>query len=217
MPQKVPPSVIEEDLRQVNERYAEFKTEFVESELAPRALLYDDERLLNILNRLSFWAGVFNGFKPRSKWYEQQQEYLFTFRLHAVNFEIDRLFDSYKAVWNTRRDLAAATAPAAASANPAPPRPTRVEQTPHEVSIIRITSDTQRNKATDLATLRNMPSYGLGQFYLEPEPPAEFCGAIHMTCVHSTTRGRCCKKMAHGIEVRDTQHQCRMCGQTFSR
>jgi hypothetical protein len=205
MPQEPGAFTIEDDMR---ERYDEFKKEFPESDSGADAMLYDDEQLRNKLTRLAFWAGIFDDFTSR---HDQLKDPWFWYELLGAKSEADKLLAEFTRIRSARN------ASAAPSAKPAPAKPNVVEQAQREVRIMQITTNTQRNKMTDLMTLRNIPSYGLGQPFLENEPPAEFCGAIHMMCGHSTTRGRCCKKMAHSIEVRDTLHQCHYCGQMFGR
>jgi hypothetical protein len=212
MPQESGSFTIEDDRRDLNERRAEFSKELLQSDAAVDAMFLDDEALRNKFIRLAFWTGVFSGFSSRTTWHEKQGDNIFYALLLASKMEIDRLFADYTRIRSGR--IAAAAPPAYA----APARPNVVEQEQREVRIMQITGDTQRNKATDLQTLINVPAYSVGQQRLvDYEPPAEFCGAIHMMCGHSTTHGRCYKKMAHGIEVRDAQHQCRLCGQMFSR
>lgn len=198
----------EDDSRDMRERCDEFKKEFPESDSGVDAMLYNDEQIRNKLTRLAFWAGKFADFTSR---HEQHQDPFFGYVLLAAKLDADNLFAEFTRIRSARN------APAAPLANPAAAKPNVVEQVQRDVRIMQITSDTQRNKATDLVTLRNMPRYGLGQPILDDDPPAEVCGAIHMTCSHSITRGRCRKKMAHSIEVTDTLHQCRQCGQSFSR
>lgn len=209
MPQESGSFTIEDDRRDLNELCAEFSKEF--PEFAADAMFFDDEALRNKFIRLAFWTGVFSGFSSRTTWHEEQGDNIFSALLLGSKMEIDRLFADYTRIRSGR--IAAAAPPAYAP----PARPNVVEQAQREVRIMQITGDTQRNKATDLQTLINVPAYSVRQRLVDYEPPAEFCGAIHMMCSHSTTHGRCYKKMAHGIEVRDAQHQCRLCGQMFSR
>jgi hypothetical protein len=209
MPQESGSFTIEDDRLDLNERRAAFSKEFPEP---ADAMFLEDDALRNIFIRLAFWTGVFSGFASRTTWHEKQGDNIFSALLLGSKMEIDRLFAGYTRIRSGR------IAAAAPTANAPPARPNAVEQAQRDVKIMQITADTQRNKATDLQTLINVPAYsGLGQRLVDYEPPAEFCGAIHMMCSHSTTHGRCNKKMAHGIEVRDAQHQCRLCGQMFSR
>ena len=208
MPQESGSFTIEDDRRDLNERYTEFNKEFPD---VADAMFLEDEALRNAFIRLAFWTGVFSGFSSRTTWHEKQGDNIFSAVLLNSKMQIDLLFADYMRI---RSDRIAAAAP---PANAAPAEPNAVEQAQRRVRIIQITGNTQRNKATDLQTLINVPAYSVGPVLVDYEPPAEFCGAIHMICGHSTTHGRCHKKMAHGIEVRDAQHQCRLCGQMFSR
>ena len=165
MPQEPGTFTTEDDMR---ERYDEFKKEFPESDSGVDAMLYDDEQLRNKLTRLAFWAGIFADFTSR---HEQQKDSFFCYVLLVAKVDADNLFAEFTRIRSARN------APAAPLAKPAPAKPNVVEQAQREVRIMRITSDTQRNKMTDLLILRNIPSYGLGQPFLENEPPAEFCGA----------------------------------------
>ncbi len=183
---------------------------------APPAL----DRIDAVLNRLSYWSGVFSMFGQAARASEQNQDYDLPYHLLSVQHEIlslQSIYGQMKTAALVPRPAPVAQ-PAAPQAAPAPPAPAVMPKDPlYEDRRIREVIRTNQNKSFDYAQLMRRSLLNGVPFFVASEAGADVCGAIHPSCGHSARIGRCDLKMAHSVVSNQPTHHCNMCGQGFGR
>jgi hypothetical protein len=205
-------TLLDDDLREVNQRHAEFQKETQTEYPWQNAAAYDNEKLRYILTRLAFWSGIFTAFSHRSQAHQQAGEYLFPFRVLEAVHDVEKLSAYFAQVDRARW----AASPTALQPQPSAKKLSPVEDAGLYIRRVQEEIRTNRSKSISLMILQRQAVSEHNKVAVEPEPDAGICGAIHMSCGHSAIHGRCGKKMAHGAEPADCLHACNMCAQTFT-
>jgi hypothetical protein len=206
-------TTFDDDRRELEQRYAEFKQEIE----PPGAKLVSlgAEQLKSIVDRLIFWSGLFSGFSTRSHAHEGANEYSFPFRLMQILHEIDQYTIQYSQAYHSR--LVASTqsaSPSTAKPAAAKSQPTAKQEADLYVRRVYLQNQVNQRKATDLYILRNEARMFGRTLVVEADPGAEYCGLIHRICGENE-HGRCKKQWGHGASGTDYVHACSRCGMTF--
>jgi hypothetical protein len=187
--------------------------------------IYTSAEIDWILDRLSFWSGLFSAYLPRAVEYEVRNELAFPHEFLKMMYDITKL----QLAFTQRKHRTAPAAPAAHAAAPAPapapaPKPAapaaRKMTVQEEVALNdrRISEEmrTQTNKSFDLSQLKRNFLLSDRSFAVVGDFGPDKCGAIHPSCGHEMT-GRCNLKMAHSVVSNQPLHHCSQCGQNFTR
>jgi hypothetical protein len=195
-------SNFEEDRKELEQRYYEYRRELTPA--TANSGNFNIEQYRHVLNRLAYWAGVFDGFSPRARAHQEAKEFLLPLRLSEIVHEIDRLRVSWSEGYSARVSQTPTPTPP-----PPPPGSTEIE-----IKKINLAAKTNTDKATAHFMLDQKRLSGQ-LVLLDEDPGPEYCGAIHVNC-GPIRHGRCKKKMAHGVDIKDYSHRCSACGMDFS-
>ncbi len=204
-------TAFDDDRRELERRYAEFRQEIREP--GTNFGGYKSEQLSNVLDRLSFWSGLFTGLSAQAHVHEGAGDYSFPLRLAQIMHEIDQFTIQYSRAYHSPPAQAPA-APPAQSAAPVKKKLTPKQEADLYVRRKQIEIATNQRKFTDLMILKHEANVSPVPIVVEDDPGAEYCGLIHLHCGYNE-HGRCKKKIAHGACGTDYFHVCSRCGSTF--